>query len=159
MPKSIVLLSFFLLSSLWSYSQEVELIEFNSLKARMDTTKEVVVYNFWATWCKPCVAELPYFEKINAKYEGKKVKIVLVNLDFNSKTETLVIPFVKRNKLKSTVLQIIDTDPNEWINQVDSSWSGAIPATLILRAGIKKFFVEKEMTYEELEEVVARLAD
>lgn len=159
MPKSIVLLSFFLLSSLWSYSQEVELIEFNSLKARMDTTKEVVVYNFWATWCKPCVAELPYFEKINAKYEGKKVKIVLVNLDFNSKTETLVIPFVKRNKLKSTVLQIIDTDPNEWINQVDSSWSGAIPATLILRAGIKKFFVEKEMTYEELEEIVARLAD
>lgn len=159
MYKSIVLFSFFFLNSLWSYSQEVELIQFNSLKARMDTTKEVVVYNFWATWCKPCVAELPYFEKINAKYEGKKVKMVLVNLDFNSKTESLVIPFVKRNKLTSTVLHITDTDPNDWINQVDSSWSGAIPATLILKDGIKKFFVEKEMSYEELEEVVARLAD
>ncbi|MBK7850794.1 MAG: TlpA family protein disulfide reductase [Bacteroidetes bacterium] len=105
--------------------------------------------NFWATWCKPCIEELPWFESTAKKYTNKPVKMILVNLDFNSKVDSLVIPFIRRKKIESDVIHITDTDPNEWINKIDSSWSGAIPATVMIRNKNVIFF--KEGTVSELE--------
>ena len=75
--------------------------------------------------------------------------MILVNLDFNSKVDSLVIPFIRRKKIESDVIHITDTDPNEWINKIDSSWSGAIPATVMIRN--KKVLFFKEGTVSELE--------
>ncbi|MBK7429628.1 MAG: TlpA family protein disulfide reductase [Bacteroidetes bacterium] len=110
----------------------------------------IQVVNFWASWCKPCIVELPYFEKINSEIGSNNFKVCLVNLDFNSKFRGAATDFIKNKKIKSKVVHINDTDPNEWINKVDSSWSGAIPATLIYVNGQKVFFKEGEMSYEEL---------
>ena len=56
-------------------AQDIPVIEdFATLEARMNQpTDTLIVYNFWATWCRPCVAELPYFEKLNQEYAEKKV--------------------------------------------------------------------------------------
>ena len=113
-------------------------------------TGGIQVVNFWATWCKPCIVELPYFEKINSEMGSKDLKVCLVNLDFNSKFKSSATDFVRNRNIKSKVIHINDADPNEWINKVDSSWSGAIPATLIYVDGQKVFFKEGEMSYEEL---------
>ena len=51
----------------------------------------VYVLNFWATWCAPCVEELPSFEKLNKAYAGKPVKEVLINTDFKRITWVLVM--------------------------------------------------------------------
>lgn len=108
------------------------------------------VVNFWATWCKPCVKELPAFEEINKKYRDKGVEVMLVSLDFSEKLDSLVIPFVEKHNLNSKIVLLDDVDSNTWIPKVSEDWSGAIPATLIYNKNERKFY-EGSFTYEELE--------
>jgi thiol-disulfide isomerase/thioredoxin len=136
-------------------AQEITSLSFNDFKQKeIKESAGVVVVNFWATWCKPCIEELPYFENCNNEYKNKGVKIILTNLDFNAQVKTTALPFIKKKNIQSAVMHITDTDPNSWINKVDSSWSGAIPATIIFRNGNKIFFKEGSMTQEELERVI-----
>jgi len=117
-----------------------------------DTT---YVVNFWATWCGPCVKELPYFEELNALYVDKAFKQILVSLDDPRKLESKVIPFIKKNKIESEVVLLADGKANNWIDKVDPNWSGAIPITLIIK-GDKKLFYEREFhsTFEIEEELL-----
>ncbi len=132
-------------------------MSFDQLQKRLFETKDsVIVLNFWATWCKPCIEELPGFEQLREKYVSRKLKIILVNLDFNSKIKSSVEPFIKRKNLKSEIWHITDSDPNVWINKIDSTWSGAIPATVIYDSSHNKLkFIEGQVTFEELDRMVA----
>lgn len=135
------------------YAQKVELSFFEVFKKRYETKNDTLyVVNFWATWCKPCIEELPYFEQCNIEFKDRPVKIILTNLDFNSRVKSGVESFIEKKEIKSNVVHIMDTDPNLWINQVDTTWSGAIPATVIIKNGKKLFFKEGEMNYKELRE-------
>lgn len=118
-------------------------------------TDTIYVINFWATWCAPCVAELPEFEKLQQQYATQKVKVVLVSTDFKKQIETRVKPFVLEKNLHSQVVFMDESNPNNWINLVNPDWSGLIPATLVI-APQKKFerFFEGELTYEKLEIMV-----
>lgn len=120
------------------------------LKKDNDTT---YVVNFWATWCVPCVEELPYFEKLNAEHKSDKVKVLLVSLDMHKMVESKLLPFIKEKQLGSEVLLLRDPDQNIWLPKVDPSWSGALPATIIYKSDKRKFF-EKSFTYEELEKEI-----
>lgn len=113
------------------------------------------VVNFWATWCKPCVKELPAFEQLGAEYEDQ-VEVILVSLDFPEHIDKAVIPFIKEHQLKSQVVLLDDADANTWIPKVSSKWSGAIPATLIVKDG-NRYFFEQSFTYEELENEIKPL--
>lgn len=114
--------------------------------------ENVYVINFWATWCAPCIKELPYFEKLNA--DNKNVKVILVSLDSKKDLDKKLIPFIEKRKLKSKVLLLADKDYNSWLSKVDADWSGAIPATLII-SGKKKQFAERDFeNFEELNEYI-----
>lgn len=115
----------------------------------------VYVVNFWATWCAPCVKELPHFEKLNS--ENKNIKVVFVSLDFKNQFESKLLPFLKKKSIKSEVVFLSDTNYNAWLPLVDKDWSGSIPATLIIKNG-KKFFVEKMFSnYGELNDYVNKI--
>ncbi|HEU4497382.1 MAG TPA: redoxin domain-containing protein [Flavobacterium sp.] len=119
----------------------------NFLKKENDT---VYVVNFWATWCQPCVQELPNFEKLEQEHKEDKVKVLLVSIDFPKTAESKLLPFIEKRNLKPEVILLDDPDANSWINKVDSSWSGAIPATLIYTKE-RRIFYEKSFTFDELE--------
>jgi len=111
-----------------------------------DTT---YVINFWATWCSPCVKEIGFFEKLHQEYKNQTLKVILVSLDFPNQLDRRVIPFLEEKGISAEVKIMTDTDYNAWIDRVDPSWSGAIPATLIYQ-GDRRLFLEKEVTYKEL---------
>lgn len=121
------------------------------LNKKNDTT---YVINFWATWCVPCVKELPYFEELNAKYNKNKVKVLLVSLDMHKTIEEKLLPFIQSHQLKSHVVVLRDPDADSWIRKIDTSWSGALPATLIYNSEMRKFY-EQSFTYNELEKEVS----
>ena len=139
-------------------SGQVRAVKFNAIDSLLyPTSDQTVIINFWATWCKPCVAELPYFEELNKNYSSSGVRMVLVSLDFKRELETRVIPFVEKNKTSAEVLLLDEPDYNSWINKVDSSWSGAIPATIIITRGKKIFFEKEFSSYADLENAVKPL--
>lgn len=142
-------LLFFILKPV-AQAQQVNLLTIDELNHRTangpDTT---YIINFWATWCAPCVKELPHFEKLGAAYKASKLKVLLVNVDFKSKLKTDVIPFVKRKKLKSEVFLLNESDPDIYINRIDKTWTGSIPATLFVKNG-KRVFSENEYNYTQL---------
>ncbi|RNI25989.1 TlpA disulfide reductase family protein [Rufibacter latericius] len=120
------------------------------LNSKSDTT---YVINFWATWCKPCIEELPSFEALQKQYAGKPVQVVLVSMDFAKDLEKKVVPFVSRHKLQSKVFLLDEPDQNAWIDIVDPSWSGAIPATLLVNNSRKqRIFLEKPITLAQLQD-------
>jgi thiol-disulfide isomerase/thioredoxin len=119
-------------------------------------TDSVYVINFWATWCAPCVREIPAFEKLNEVYEGKKVKVILVSLDFPNQLESRVGPFVRDMEVKSEVVLLDERNPNRWIPLVSEEWTGAIPATIIYSRDFRGFY-QREFHFEELEELIQSL--
>ncbi|WP_298879633.1 TlpA family protein disulfide reductase [uncultured Polaribacter sp.] len=114
------------------------------------------VVNFWATWCAPCVKELPYFEKLREEYIDKDVEVILVSLDFPKQIDKRLIPFINKKQLKSNVIVLNDVNEDVWIKDIDSTWSGALPATLIYSKKGRKFF-EQSFEYEELEKELQSL--
>ncbi len=134
-----------------SMDYELEVYDYKGFEKFLNKKDDTIyVINFWATWCVPCVKELPYFEKLGEEYKDKNVELLLVSLDFPHVYESKLKPFIKQKQLKSKVIALDDTDMNSWIPKVNKDWSGAIPATVIYRNDSRKFF-EGSFTYEELE--------
>jgi len=118
----------------------------------LNSEASLTVFNFWATWCAPCIKELPYFEEVGLKNED--VKIYLVSLDFSNQLDR-VRKFVSNKALKSEVLFLDEKDPDTYMPKVSDEWSGAIPATLFVTDLGKKYFHEQAFEKEELEKFIA----
>ena len=141
------------------HAQKVGVYKINDLLQRIHNNSDTVyVVNFWATWCKPCVEELPGFEKLSIDYKGQKVKVLLVSLDFKENIDTKVKVFLRKNKYKCEVVLLDEVNGNDFINPVSTLWSGAIPATLITTNN-KAYteFIEKKVTYDDLNSKVRQV--
>ncbi len=149
-------LSFILLFMMSFYlkSQTVPVYKIDGLLKRIYNTSDTVyVVNFWATWCKPCVAELPGFEKLHKMHINEPVKVLLVSMDFKEELNKKLIPFIAKHNYTTEIVLLDEVNGNDFINKIDERWSGALPATLITSKNkLKHEFIEKTMSYELLEE-------
>ena len=146
-------------------AEKVKIIKFEDLRKMMNHVSDTtLVVHFWATWCKPCVEELPNLEKLSKEYATKKIHFVMVSMDFPKDINEKVIPFISKNDISSEVVLLDEPDYNAWIDDVDKEWSGAIPATLILNLMMRKrIFFEGQTNLdkfmEELKEMTPAIGD
>ena len=154
----VLIIAFLLVTNVALIAQEIPVIKVKELEEIIaDKERKILVVNFWATWCAPCVKELPYFEAVHQKND-EQTKVVLVNLDFADKIEK-VKSFVNRKKIQAPVLLLDEIDYNSWINKVDSSWQGAIPATLIINTQTgQRRFIAKELEDGQLDRIIEEIS-
>jgi thiol-disulfide isomerase/thioredoxin len=135
-------------------AQSLSIYKKNDLLKRIYNNSDTTyIVNFWATWCKPCVAELPEFERFRQAHLNEPVKVILVSLDFREDLEKRVLPFLRKNTYSSEVILLDESNGNDFIDQICPQWSGAIPATIVTSKNKQKFaFFEKKITFDLLEE-------
>jgi thiol-disulfide isomerase/thioredoxin len=152
-----LLVVFFILSSLAASAQKAQPVKLKELQEIIKKqSDQMLIINFWATWCAPCIKELPFFEKLNA---DKKAEVILVSMDYDLDPNIEKVDrFVSRKKLQSKVLILTESNPNSWIEKIDKQWSGALPATLIIntKKGTRQF-VQGELGEGELEKLLLKI--
>jgi len=109
---------------------------------------KVHVVNFWATWCLPCIKELPYFEQV-AEEMGDDVELTLVSMDFEQQLETNLVSFVNKRDLQGDVIVVLAENEPEMMELVSPKWESGIPATVIYNKN-KRIFKEGAISYKEL---------
>ena len=141
-----------------SSNDTIEIVDFDGLYGKIDlSVDKTYVINFWATWCAPCVKELPYFEEVNKQSKDNNTEVILVSLDFPSQIESKLKPYLKKNKIKSKVILLDDSKINTWVPKVSERWDGGIPATLIVNSSNYNFYpkpFEKEELFTEINNVI-----
>ena len=161
MARLIILLSMFLLFRLTVSSQvpgvkPVKVLNFDQLEPYLNLKNDTVyLVNFWATWCAPCVAELPAIKAVEKKYTQKKFKVLLVSLDMPGNLKTRLIPFLLSNKITSDVILLNDPDQNRWIDRIDKSWSGEIPFTVIYGKDFRDSY-SQSFDFKALDSIINR---
>ncbi|MFY0599834.1 MAG: TlpA family protein disulfide reductase [Cyclobacteriaceae bacterium] len=144
--------AFCFLISVATFSQKVEAIKMDKLKEVMSRDSEKVkVINFWASWCGPCVKELPYFDLLS---QNNELEVTLVSLDFPEN----IMKAEKLLEKKGIASDSYLLDESEYIDNIDETWSGAIPATLIFDTEGNRYFYEKSFTKSELVELVKNIS-
>ena len=159
MRKSILTVAILGIATTILVAQKAEVVKLPEIQKLMETpADQVQVINFWATWCAPCVKELPLFEKLNAQ-NRPDVKVTLISMDMDlDPNPEKVYKFIERKKIQSRVLLLDESDPNAWISKLDKNWSGALPATIVINTKTgKRIFVGKELGEGELDKLIAEV--
>jgi thiol-disulfide isomerase/thioredoxin len=131
---------------------------FSELEERIAQAKgnTLLVINFWATFCKPCVKELPYFNELHHKYASSDFEVILVSLDFKSQLEKKFIPFLRSTPLAPEIILMSDQNTDGWIPRVQPDWNGTIPVTLLVRGAERDFHEGEFESYTDLENFIQR---
>jgi thiol-disulfide isomerase/thioredoxin len=152
----LILLGTYLLAgpSILFGQKHIPVLNFEQLDPYLHCSDDTLyIINFWATWCIPCRKELPVFEKIHQEYRNQPVKVLLVSLDFPDRISSSLIPFIREKNITAEVVVLNDPNSNAWIDRVNPSWSGALPATLLYR-GKTSIFREEQLEYSDIENLI-----
>jgi thiol-disulfide isomerase/thioredoxin len=133
-------------------AQEIVKWKLDDLKVAIRDADKPTIINFWATICKPCIEEIPYFQEMVKKYDSAGVKLILVSLDMKESYPARIKSFASKRKFTAPIKFLDESNADLFCPAVDANWSGAIPASLFInnKTGYRKFF-EEQLTVEKLE--------
>ncbi|PSK89845.1 TlpA disulfide reductase family protein [Taibaiella chishuiensis] len=153
----VLLLILTLFTTRQSFAQKsIPAYDSKSFLERVSNPDTLYIVNFWATWCIPCVKELPAFDIIHDLYKGKPVKVLLMSFDFREQYPAKLESWVKKKKIHSEVAWFSESNPNDYIPKIAPEWEGALPATLLINNSTgKREVLGREITADELKQWIA----
>ncbi|OHX64095.1 TlpA family protein disulfide reductase [Flammeovirga pacifica] len=121
--------------------------DLSPLFSHEDDTLRVI--NFWATWCKPCIEELPYFTELDKEFKqsNQPIKVILISLDLKEKN---LVKYINKNKIETSSIWLDDANSNYWIGAIEKDWDGAIPITLLIKGKNRKLHLSDFESKEEI---------
>jgi thiol-disulfide isomerase/thioredoxin len=134
----------------------VDPIDQAGLKTLINERKGKVLFlNIWATWCAPCVEEFPDLIKLSQSYNGSEVEVVGISADYPDEIESKILPFIRKQHVPFRICVAKFDHQEDFINSVNASWSGALPATLVYDAqGKQRYFSVGAGTFEKFKKIV-----
>lgn len=143
-----------LFTSLFAVAQP-KVVKLAELEKLLKTpSDQIQVINFWATWCGPCIKEMPLIENLGLQRTDIRITLVSMDLELDANPDK-VFRFVERKALKSDVLILDAPDPNSWIDKIEKEWNGSLPATIVINTKTgKRAFIGKELKEGELESLI-----
>lgn len=132
-------------------SQSVKRVKIDELTSYIQNSDHPLVISFWATWCAPCVQEIPWLEAGVGEFRNEKAELVLVSLDFEKEFPKGIEAFIKKKNFKATFFWLDESNADYFCPKIDSAWSGGIPSTLFLNnaTGYRRFF-ERQLTDRQI---------
>lgn len=155
--RNIVTILFLALSSC-VYGQTIEKIRITDLEKTIRESKTPLIVNFWATFCLPCLEEIPYFQEAAKEYKAEGVRLILISLDLQESYPSQIRKTVVKRKISVPVKWLDETNADYFCPKIDSSWSGGMPASLFVnnKSGYRKFF-EEQVSREKLQIIMKEL--
>lgn len=153
------LIIFSLFISSFIFGQEIKRVKITELEKIIEESKTPLLINFWATWCKPCIEEIPYFQKEVQEFAKDSVQLILVSVDYKEEFPTGIAATAKKRKFTVPILWLDETNADYFCPKIDPKWSGSVPATLFInnKTGHRSFF-EGQLSKEKLKnEIMAIL--
>jgi thiol-disulfide isomerase/thioredoxin len=134
-----------------AFAQELKAVKIEKLQAYIKGANHPLIINFWATWCKPCIAEIPHLQQAARQYKDSGLELIMVSLDFPEAFPKDITAFIKGKNLVGTFFWLDETDADHFCPVIDKTWQGSIPATLFLnvKKDFRKFYGQ-EITPEAL---------
>lgn len=153
--KRIILLLVIFIVTFSASAQSIPKMKIDQLAKLIDTSTSPLIVNFWASWCAPCVQELPWFEKAAAEYKSKGLKLILVSLDFATDYPKVILDFAKKKGYTSPIIWLDETDADVFCPKIDKNWAGSIPATIFVnnKKKYRRFFGQQIPEPKLLQEI------
>jgi thiol-disulfide isomerase/thioredoxin len=147
----------FIFCSLQVAGQEIPRWKLHDLQNIIQHSDHPLILNFWATFCKPCLEELPYFQQLSTQYKDSGVQLILVSLDLPEDYKK-IRSFAEKHHIHATIVYLDETNADLFCPVVDKEWTGSIPATLFINNKNKyRKFYEAKISKQILEEEVRTL--
>ena len=139
-------------------AQEVKGVKVSELAKTINESKTPLIVNFWATFCVPCIQEMPYFQEMARQYKSQNVSLLFVSLDLREAYPTKVNEMAKKLNLTSPVVWLNETNADYFCPKIDTTWSGGMPSSLFVNnaTGYHKFF-EDQLSKEKLEKEIQEM--
>ena len=136
-------------------AQQVKSIKITDLQKTIKESKSPLIVNFWATFCVPCIQEIPYFQEMTEKYKAQGVSLLLVSLDLKEAYPSKIISTAGKLKFTAPIVWLNETNADYFCPKIDTSWTGGMPSSLFVNnaTGYHKFF-EDQLSKEKLDKEI-----
>ena len=104
-----------------------------------DKIKGPMLINLWATWCGPCVAELPELVEINRMYRHRGFRLVTIDMDEPDKRDE-ALAMLEKNHVAARNYHLQVDNRDQFAEALDKDWPGPLPYTLVVAPGGKVLY-------------------
>ncbi|HEQ60146.1 MAG TPA: redoxin domain-containing protein, partial [Firmicutes bacterium] len=139
----------------------IEAVRIGRLVEKLKASRgHITVLNVWATWCKPCLEEMPELVRFFREYRSKGVRFLSVSADHPDTLDDRVRPYVEQQSIPFAVFVVGGESPDELVQAIDPRWQGSLPATFVFDAsGARRQAWYEPIQYADLSGAVDALLE